>query len=73
MKFTIEFDGTTISGQIDSSLGDAADALICLGRDYPQWAAIFVTAGMALLGEAGGGKPTQQQVQALLKLREEVG
>jgi hypothetical protein len=72
MKFTIEFDGTTISGQIDSSLGDATDALICLGRDYQEWAAIFVTAGMALLGEAGGGQPTQQQVQALLKLREEV-
>ena len=67
----IEFDGATVSGEMNCSLEDATDALISLGREYPQWAAIFVTAGMALLGEAGGGKPTQQQVQAILRLREE--
>ena len=70
MILKIEFDGATVSGQLGCSLEDATDALICLGRDYPQWAAVFVTAGMALLGEAGGGKPTQQQVQAILRLRE---
>jgi hypothetical protein len=71
IKLKIECDFQDVHGTMLCPVSDASDAFISLGRDHAHWAAAFVTAGMALLGEAGGGKPTQQQVKALLRVREE--
>jgi hypothetical protein len=70
MKMKIECDGREVSGVLECSTSEAADALICLGREYAHWAAIIAVAGMALLGEAGSGNPTQAQIQALTGLLE---
>jgi hypothetical protein len=71
MKLKIEFNGATVAGELGCSLEDATDALICLGREYPQWAAVIAFAGAALIKDAGGGYLTDSQLKVILDIREQ--
>ena len=67
----IEFDGKIVKGQLSCPTSDATDALISLGREYPQWAAIIAFAGAALIKDAGGGYLTDSQLRVVLEIREQ--